>query len=133
MFFLLSLPCRKLGIGNNYALFGVNLFCLKLGWCKENDIFHVWTEVTNSEIFSQATQHRCGRVIQIFVPHRFHVFIPHRFYLFIPHRFYLLIPHRFYIFITHRFYLFIPNIFYLFIPHRFYLFIPHRFYYLIPH
>ena len=28
--------CQKL------RTFWVNLFCLKLGWCKENDIFHVW-------------------------------------------------------------------------------------------
>ena len=28
-------------IAKYYAFFGVNLFSLKFGWCKENDIFHV--------------------------------------------------------------------------------------------
>ena len=28
-------------IPKNYALFGVNLFNLKFGWCNENDIRHV--------------------------------------------------------------------------------------------
>ena len=38
---LLTLLCREFGIAENYALFGVDLFCLKFGWCKENDILHV--------------------------------------------------------------------------------------------
>ena len=30
-----------------YALFGVNFFCLKFGWCKQNYIFHVWSGSDN--------------------------------------------------------------------------------------
>ena len=43
VFFCILLLCRKLGIAKNYALFGVKVFNLKLGWCKENDIFHILT------------------------------------------------------------------------------------------
>ena len=39
---LLLLLCRKFGIAENYALFGVKIVSPKFGWCKENDIFHVW-------------------------------------------------------------------------------------------
>ena len=35
------LLCRKFVIVENYALIGVKFVCLKFGWCKENEIFHV--------------------------------------------------------------------------------------------
>ena len=41
LFFFNLLLCDKFSIAENYALFGVTVFTLKLGWCKENDIFHV--------------------------------------------------------------------------------------------
>ena len=36
IFFLLLLLSINIVIAKSYALFGVNLFCLKLGWYKEN-------------------------------------------------------------------------------------------------
>ena len=50
----LPLLCCKFGIAKNYALLGVNLFSLKFGWCKENDIFHVWHWTVHS---AQCTVH----------------------------------------------------------------------------
>ena len=41
--FLHLLLCRNFGIAKNYALFLGKLFSLKCGWCKENDILHVWS------------------------------------------------------------------------------------------
>ena len=37
----LMLLCRKSGIATNLALFELNLFCLKFGLCKENDILQL--------------------------------------------------------------------------------------------
>ena len=42
LYFLASAALLQIGIVKDYALFGVKLFSLKFGWCKENDIFHVW-------------------------------------------------------------------------------------------
>ena len=40
----LSLFCRISVIAKNLALFGVKLFCLKFGSCKETDILKLWSD-----------------------------------------------------------------------------------------
>ena len=38
---LITLLCRQFGIAENHTLFLVKFFSVKLGLCKENDIFQV--------------------------------------------------------------------------------------------
>ena len=41
LYFFTTLLCREFSIAENHTLFGVQLFSLKLGWCKENYILQV--------------------------------------------------------------------------------------------
>ena len=36
---LLTMLCRLFGMAKNHALFVLNIFSLKFGWCKENNIW----------------------------------------------------------------------------------------------
>ena len=66
--FLRLLLCCEFGIAKNHALFWVTLFSLKLGWCKENDIFHVWPPGFIFTVTIAASKPNINRCPTVFTP-----------------------------------------------------------------